>query len=288
MSDQTEKQFTKLEEFKLYCSNSPSITVELLKANQIKYDFVENSILDLLCANRKLTPEALQWLLSNYPNSIWDWHLEHILRNLDRNRQIFPMEEYIILIDYLIKIKGNLYWKFSKYNTNILHWIFANESFNAPMLNYLFEIDPKLNITHENREGETPLNIAILKSHQLLELLQVIKSHESTQTRTRFTLKYIRVEIRLKTAIYFYARDSNQSTICALVGLCGESFSLIDITYLSQDICNQFYSSKYFKWSPDQDSLIKLIPKQFQTNLRDVNSHGLKTKPAFRVQLEFE
>jgi hypothetical protein len=58
------------------------------------------------------------------------------------------------------------------------------------------------------------------------------------------------------------AKESNQSTICAFVGLCGELFPLIEIKYLTQDICTEAMSP-LAKWSPDQDSLIKLIPEQF-------------------------
>jgi hypothetical protein len=289
MSDQTE--FTKLEEFKLYCSDSPSITVGLLKANQIKYDFLENSILDLLCANCNLTPKVLRWLLSNYPNSISATHLKCFLRNLDRD--IFPMEEYIILIDHIIKIKGNLYWNFSGSDTNILHWLFNSISFNAPMLNYLYQMDPQLDIWCEDIYQRSPLFYAIYRSNRLLELLHVIKSYEPVQSRTKIRIKYTGIYRTgalgmLIRAINRYSQDPDQSTICALIGLCGELFHLIEIKCLTQDICNQFYSSKYFRWSSDQESLIKLIPEQFQTNLRDVNLQGRKTKPALRVQLEPE
>jgi hypothetical protein len=266
MSDQTEfEQFTKLEEFKLYCSDSPSITVGLLKANQIKYDFVKNSILDLLCANRNLTPKVLRWLLSNYPNSISANHFEEILRNVNQDRDIFPMEEYIILIDHIIKIKGNLYCKIAESNTNILHWIFNSISFDAPMLNYLYQLDPQLDIWCENSYERSPLFFAIYNSPRLLELLQVIKSYEPAQSRTKIKIKYKETQRTniLTQRINRYAKDSDQSTICALIGLCGELFSLIDPIYLTQDICNQFYSSKYFCWSQDKESLIKLIPEQF-------------------------
>jgi hypothetical protein len=283
MSHQTE-----FEQFKDYCMNSP-ITVEFLGTNQNKYDFLENSILDLLCANCNLTPEVFQWLLSNYPNSISDnYILKNMLLNLNRN--IFPMEEFIIVIDHIISNKGNLYWKFSEYDTNILHWIFGNKSFNAHMLNYLYQRVPQLDIECEDIFKRSPLFYALMCSSRLLELLQVIKSYEPTQYRTKIRIKYTDGNIIywLEETINRYAQDSDQSTICALVGLCGELFSLIVPIYLTQDICNEFYSSKYFCWSQDKESLIKLIPDQFQTNLLNVNSHGRKTKPAFRVQLEPE
>jgi hypothetical protein len=286
MSHQTE-----LEQFITDCRSSP-ITVEFLETNELKYNFLKNYILDLLCENRNLTPKVLQWLLSNYPNSISDNYL-HILKNLEWNRDIFPMEEYIILIDYLIKIKANLYWKISGSNTNILHWIFANRSFDAPMLNYLYQMDPQLNIECEDSYEKSQLFYVIVYSSRLLELLQIIKSHEPAQSRTKIIIKYkgtyrTNTLNTLTQRINQYAQDSDKSTICALVGLCGELFSLIEIKYLTQDICNQFYSSKYFCWSQDKESLIKLIPDQFQPNLLNVNSHGRKTKPALRVQLEPE
>jgi hypothetical protein len=255
---------TELEQFITDCRSSP-ITVEELKAKQIKYDFEKNSILDWLCANCNLTPEVLQWLLSNYPNSISDNHLKKNLRNLGRNRNIFPMEEYIILIDYLIKIKGNLYWKIPGYGTNILHELFAVRSFNAPMLNYLYQMDPQLDIWCEDNYEVSPLFYTIYNSYRLLELLHVIKSYEPTQSRTKIRIKYTdgNINYSFEKTINQYAQDSDQSTICALVGLCGELFSLIDPIYLTQEICSQFYSSKYFCWSTDQNSLIKLIPEQF-------------------------
>jgi hypothetical protein len=288
MSDQTE-----FKQFITDCSNLP-ITVELLEINQIKYDFEKKSILDWLCANCNLTPEVLQWILSNYPDSISDTHLQKILRNLDLDRNIFPMEEYIILIDYLIKIKGNLYWKFSGYDSSILptilHWLFSNRLFDVPMLNWLYQKDPQLDIGCENDWEISPLFYTIYNSDRLLEPLQVIKSYEPAQSRTTIRIKYTDGNINhlFEKTINQYAKYPDQSTICALVGLCGELFSLIRPEYLSQDICNEFYSSKYFCWSQDKESLIKLIPDQFQTNLRNVNSHGQKTKPALRVQLEPE
>jgi hypothetical protein len=72
---------TEFEQFITSCSDSPIITVEFLETNQPKYNFLENSILDLLCANRYLTHKVLQWLLSNYPDSISDNHLKKILKN---------------------------------------------------------------------------------------------------------------------------------------------------------------------------------------------------------------
>jgi hypothetical protein len=255
---------TKLQQFITSCRGSP-ITVKFLETKQPKYDFLNNSILDWLCSNPDLTPQVLQWLLSNYPNSISNNHLEKILRNLDQDRQIFPMEEYIILIDYLIKIKANLYWKISESDTNILHWIFNNLSFNARMLNYLYQRVPQLDIECEDILERSPLYFAIVYSSRLLELLQVIKSYEPTQSRTKIKIKYKETHRTntLTQRINQYAQDSDQSTICALVGLCGELFPLIEIKYLTQDICNEFYSSKYFCWSQDKESLIKLIPEPF-------------------------
>jgi hypothetical protein len=290
MSHQTE-----LEQFITSCSNLP-ITVEFLETNQPKYDFLENSILECICSSPDLTPQVLQWLLSNYPNYISDNLLINMLLNLNRN--IFPMEKFIILIDHIISNKGNLYWKISGSDTNILHWIFDNISFNAPMLDYLYKRVPQFDIECEDIFERSPLYFVIVYSSRLLELLQVIKSYEPAQYRTTIRIKYkvtYRTDIFIE-AINRHAKDLDQSKICALIGLCGELFSLIKIKYLTQDICNEFYSSKYFHGShvafgecnSDQEFLIKLIPEQFQTNLLNVNSRGLKTKPALRVQLEPE
>jgi hypothetical protein len=284
MSDQTE-----LEQFINSCSNLP-ITVEKLKADQTKYNFIKYPIICWLCTNRKLTPEVLQWLLSNYPYSISNHHLIQILTNIELDWNICPMEKYIILIDYLIKIKGNLYRKLGKRGVNILHWIFDNKSFDAPMLNYLYQMDPQLDIWCEDIYEKSPLFYAISNSPRLLELLQIIKSYEPALSRTKIRTKYTEISANnwFERTINSHAKNSDQSTICAFVGLCGELFHLIEIKCLTQDICNQFYSSKYFCWSQDKDSLLKLIPEQFQTNLLNVNSHGRKTKPALRTQLEPE
>jgi hypothetical protein len=282
-------QQTKLDRFRNYCEYS-SITLERLKAKQTNYDFVKEHILYSLCRNRKLTIHIIRWLLSEYPQAIsvndgcnWSPLEDFFVSN------VFSIEQFTIIIDHIIGINFNLYNKYSA-NQIILHSIFASESFDGPMLNYLYQRDPHLNITFENDLEVSPLFNLILYSRKLYEMIQVIKSnepvHSKTQIRTRYTDTYSYTE--LKTAINMYSRKFDQSTICALIESCGELFSLIRPKYLTQDICNQFYSSKYFCWSPDQDSLIKLIPEQFQTNLRDVNSHGQKTKPALRVQLEPE
>jgi hypothetical protein len=285
---------TELDLFQTYCRHSP-ITVEFLIANQIKYDFVNDHIIQYICLNPKLTVQVFQWLLSNYPDSILDY-FESILTRLYKS--VRPMEEYILMIDHIIKIKGNLYWKLNSRH-NILHWIFVNKSFDVPMLNYLYQRVPQLDIGCEDTNERSPLYYVIVYSSRLLELLQVIKSYELANSRvhikvniiydansnTHIQVKYMcdTNTVQLAQAINRYAKHFNQSTICALIGLCGELFPLIEIEYLTQDICNQFYSSKYFQWSTDQDFLIKLIPEQFQNNLRNVNSHGLKTKPALRI-----
>jgi hypothetical protein len=251
---------TELARFKYYCRNSP-ITVEFLIANQTiyEYDCIAYCILECICSNPKLTIQVLQWLLSNYPDSIL-YCFETIIKS---NLNVFPMEKYILLIDHIIKIKGNLYWKFVS-GKNILHSIFLSESFDVPMLNYLYQKDPQLDIGCEGNCGISPLYCVIIKSPRLLELLQVIKSYEPANSRTHIKLKYIIPYYceHLKDVVNDYARFYSP-TILVLIGLCGELFSLISPEYLSQDICSQFYSSKYFCWSTDPDSLIKLIPEQF-------------------------
>jgi hypothetical protein len=221
---------------------------------------------------------------------ILDLYLEYTFYN--RSCLSITMEKYIQVVDYVITVRGKLYWNNlnDSNGMNALHWIFSNKLFNAQMLNYLWEKDPQLDIECEDAHQRSPLFLAIVESPRLLELLQVIKSNLPTNSIIKIKTSYSNRELNSKfvNAINRYACDSNQFTICALIELCGELFPLIEIKNLTQDICNHFYSSKYFKWSPDQDSLIKLIPEQFQTNLRNVNPLGRKTKPALRAQLEFE
>jgi hypothetical protein len=281
---------TELKEFKLYCRDSP-ITVEFLIANQIKYDFVNNHIIQYICSNPKLTVQVFQWLLSNYPDSLLDYFededigslnpkltiqvFELLLSNypnsifdyvediLSSTWNVFPMEKYILLIDHIIKIKGTLYWKFHS-GHNILHWTFQQILFDAPMLNWLYQKDHQLDIGCENASEISPLYYMIVKSSRLLELLQVIKSYEPANSRTQIKIKYTNRYYynSLRCRVNYYARIYSQ-TILVLIELCGELFSLIDIRYLCQDICNHFYSSKYFQRNPDRESLIKLIPEQF-------------------------
>jgi hypothetical protein len=244
--------------FKSYCMKS-LVSIEILEANQTNFNYDKENILGIICGRHLLTAPVLEWLLINYPCPMLDRYLECILTNLNnRMRSVFPIEEYIILIDYLIKIKGNLYWKKSPTNRTILHWIFSNKLFDVPMLNYLYQSYPQLDIMHKDSLGRSLLFYLIQNSPRLLELLQVIKSYEPTNFITQ-----IRIEWSLNRDVNKYAKDPNQSTICVLIGLCGELFPLIDRKYLTQDISNQFYSSKYFQCNPDQESLIKLIPKQF-------------------------
>jgi hypothetical protein len=87
--------------------------------------------------------------------------------------------------DFIIKIKENLYWKVnSSYNS--LRWICASKSFDVPILNYLFQKDPQLEICWEDSHERSPPYCIIVKPSRLLELLQVIKSYEPTQTITPY------------------------------------------------------------------------------------------------------
>jgi hypothetical protein len=277
---------TELNHFKVHCRNSP-ITIEFLKANQTKYNYLNNSIIQLICNNPNLTNQVFQWLISNYPDFILNSQYYYQMYDL-------PMEKLIIVIDHVIKIRGNLYVGISA--EPVLHCVFASKSFDTTILNYLWNRDPQLDIMYEDSRGYSPLYYAIISSSRLLELLTVIKSYKPVNYNipNKFKCKYACGRIQLRLVVNIYAKESNQSTIHALIEFCGELFPLIKPEYLTQDICNRFYSSKYFHGShvafgecnPDQKYLIKLIPKQFRFNLRDVNSHGHKTKPALRNQLE--
>jgi hypothetical protein len=273
-----------LSQFKDYCRKSP-ITVELLKANQTKYDYVNDSIFKLICRNPTLTIQVLQWLLFEYPDTIMDTNFRYNFHSIISHN--LPREKFIIIIDHIIKIRG-LYARTGISGMHVLHRIFMSRSFDAPMLNYLYQQDPQLDIWCGDLQNRSPLFIAIVYSRRLLELIQVIKSYEPAQTRTRIRTQYSvpYFSKQLRNVINKYAGNSDRSTICALIGICGELFSLIRPEYLTQDISDQFYSSKYFQCNSDQDPLIKLIPEQFQPNLRDVNLRGRKNKPAARDQIE--
>jgi hypothetical protein len=257
-----------LYQLEIYCGNSP-ITVEFLELNQTKYDYLEGHIIMLILLNPNLTIQVLEWLLSKYLDFILNNCLESDISFVWN----FPMEKFIIVIDHIIKAKGNLSVKTCTSDRTISHALFMNDTFDAHMLNYLYQKDSQLDIICEDVYQISPLYYAIVFSSRLLELLQVIKSYEPSHSRTKIRTEYTDMynRVNLKEAINKYAGNSNQSTICALIGLCGELFALIWPKYLTQDISDQFYSSKYFQCNSDQDPLIKLIPEQFQLNLRDVN-----------------
>jgi hypothetical protein len=253
---------SELDLFRLYCKNSPSITVEKLKADQTIHDFVKEKIVFSICENPKLPFNVIQWLFEEYPEYIIQNEkgspIEFLISNINLTIKVFTL-----IVDHLINhinflsIHNNL--------DKLVCAMFNNRTFDGPMLNYLYQRNPQLNIMYENACGQSPLFFAINNSSRLLELLQVIKSYEPAHSRTQIRIKYtnIFIHVEFSDAINNYAQDPDQSTICALVGLCGELFSLIRPKYLTQDICNQFYSSKYFCWSQDKESLIKLIPEQF-------------------------
>jgi hypothetical protein len=113
------------------------------------------------------------------------------------------------------------------------------------MLNYLYQRDPQLDIWCEDIYERSPLVNAIIYSPRLLELLQVIKSNETTHTKITIRTNYnvYNTHRLLSISIYKYVADSDKSTICTLVGLYGDLFHLIPIKYLTQDICTEAMSS---------------------------------------------
>jgi hypothetical protein len=132
--------------------------VKLLETNQTKYNYEEDSILEYICSNSELPVQVLQWLLSNYPDSILNY-FEDILVRLDNS--VCSMEKYILIIDHIVK--GNLYWKF-KSGCNIIHWTILSKPHDIQGLNYLYHIDPQLDIRREDIYEESPLFDAIFNS----------------------------------------------------------------------------------------------------------------------------
>jgi hypothetical protein len=276
---------TNLEQFKNYCNES-TLTIEELEANQNKYDYVHTGILHEICQNPKLTNIVFEWLLLKFQLDMVRFNgfvfspLYYFARY-----QVLTIEKISLLIDFLISVRQ----EFSNiYAGDIFRQILFNKTFNASILNYLYQKDRHFDIQCEYHSEISPLYWLIHRSDNLTEIIQIIKSHEHTQSRTNIRTKFthVRTYETFVWAINSHAENPDKSTICALVGLCGELFPLIQTKYLTQDICTQFYSSKYFQCNSDQESLIKLIPKQFQTNLLNINSRGRKTKPALRVQLD--
>jgi hypothetical protein len=280
--------------FKAYCVNS-LVTVDQLVVNQTKYNYIKTRILHLICSNPNLTPQVIQWLFSKYPIYIIQFKIKQTtyypIETLISHDNL-TIEIFILIIDHLINHR-----KFNIYGQTLLDKMFNYKSFNGLMLNYLWERMPYIDITCEDSLGISPLFNIIINSSNLFEILQVIKLNEDDDYRTCISTNYPCAISRAKLDIVIndYARDSNQLTICALIGLCGELFSLIQIQYLTQDICNRFFSSKYFQGkairsdvdsNTNENSLIKLIPEQFQSNLRNLNLRGWKTKSALRDQNE--
>jgi hypothetical protein len=292
-----------LNNFLFTCINLP-ITVEFLKTYQTTYNFIENEVFYWIFRNSHTTATIFKWLFEEYPIDIIQCKSNGYIHSplmlgfafIKLTNDIFTL-----IIDHLISHES-LYLSVYKLE-HFIYKIFSNRTFDGSMLNYLYQRVPQLNIMHEDDLEKSPLFYAIVESPRLLELLHVIKSNEPTHTRIQIRTKYSNIFTlsELTIVINRHAENSDKSTICALVGLCGELFKLISKQtfgkkYLTQEICNQFYSSKYFHGShvafgecdPDQESLIELIPEQFRTNLLNVNLQGRKTKPALRVQLEPE
>ncbi len=267
----------------------------LLTSNRticVKTSMKDHGLMYTLCRH-KITPVTIKWLFIEYPQYMITYKFmkkRHYPINTLIYHNKLTIEIFTLIFDHLINYT-NLFSTNYKLDS-FLHAVFHNKTFNGHMFNYLWKKIPQLDITRENTLEVSPLFVGICFNPNLYDLLQVIKSYEPVHSRTQIKVQYTGYYKRnqLSQAINKYAMDPNQSTINLLIKTCGELFPLIEIKYLTQDICNQFYSSKYFKWTPDpdQEPLIKLIPEQFQTNLLDVNSHGQKTKPALRAQLELE
>jgi hypothetical protein len=271
---------TEFKQFEYECKNS-LITVDFLIISQSRYNFIKYPILVWICSNPNLTIPVIKWLLKKFPTHIIRIEIKHTdwieytpIETLITNNKL-TIENFSLIIDHLISHASlrEIY--------ELVPVIFIKSTFNGSMLAYLLARVPEFDITWKESYHQPPLYYMIVSS-RLLEFIQVIKSFVPTKSI---------IKLPESNNMYHYinncfVRGSDKSTICALVGLCGELFPLIEIEYLTQDICNQFYSSNYFQYNPDQDPLIKLIPEQFQTNLQDVNSRGRKTKPALRDQIE--
>jgi hypothetical protein len=273
---------TDLKQFKNYCYES-TLTIEELEAGQIKYDYVHTGILHEICYNPRLTNTVFEWLLLKFPLDMMqtnDWvkcPLWYFARY-----QVLTIEKFRVFIEFLISKQP----KFNViYAHTIFQQIFYNKTFDASMLNYLYQRGEHFDIQCEYYSEISPLHLLIHRSDNLSEFIGIIKSYEPTQSIINIRTEFadVRTYETFVRAINSHARRIDQTTICALVGFRGELFPLIQTKYLTQDICTQFYSSKYFQCNSDQESLIKLIPKQFQPNLRNLNPQGRKTKPAFRV-----
>jgi hypothetical protein len=85
-------------------------------------------------------------------------------------------------------------------------------------------MDPQLDVWCVDRDHVSPLvSVIFAYSPRLLELHQVIKSYEPAHYKAQIQIQMnSTIFTQLQNATNRHACDPNQSTICALVGQCGE------------------------------------------------------------------
>jgi hypothetical protein len=279
----------KFDEFRSYCEEH-IVTIDILTRYKHKYNYIESKILLRLCENPYITLEILQWIISNYSLDFLDlfagWSLSQcpliaLLLNPTLTYELFTTGiDHVVAVYADVKILSQLIGTHPDYiyGGTILHSVFANPSFTPKMLEYLYRIDPQLDVTIEDPEGRSILFYTIVYSYYLIPIIEIIKSHELKDSRTIIQTERPLGYYSIRRVINDIAWVSDPSPVGCLVGLCGEVFHAIKEENLTQVICDQFYSSKYFQTNPN--SLLKLIPKEFRLNLTLTRPTGSKTKPA--------
>jgi hypothetical protein len=260
----------------------------------------ENPILILydICASPNITDELLNMLLISGckiicdPNKLYQCPLKLLFTNPSLSFELF-----VKCVDYIIKkcsynqiITADLDPLFEQSESHsFLHLMFQNPSFNSQMLNYLYQIDPSLAIYTLDIFGRAPLYHAILlNNNDLYQIIQTIKSYPYPNSFNSDTyIKHCIIGVTEWTFPYKFlakALDSivklNEKIIEDLVRLDGNIGQLINPDYLTQEICNGFYSSEYF-----QKEIINInyIPKKFRSNLCLIKPIGTRTKQASKT-----
>jgi hypothetical protein len=163
------------------------INIETLE--HFKTGCAQDLMLLNLCANPLITPKILQWIQVNYPHDFINgfkttyksnYPLEQLLTNKQLSWDLFVLAiDHVIALTKSINILLNITCNLT--NRTILHGLFSNEKFTPGMLNYLFNIDPLLNIGIEDNDRISPVFLAIIYSPNLPSLLESIKIHSPQQ-----------------------------------------------------------------------------------------------------------
>jgi hypothetical protein len=266
--------------------NCIHVTLDLLIQLKSYPDYMKAEVLGKVCSQRKLTDEYFDWLLDYFGEDLIQTYNDStcpLIELLDINKPTL----FIKGIAHIIKITKNQNLLNMREPIFLSHRIFKHRCLTDKLITQLFELDPNLDVYARNDIGDTPLGLAIIESSKfyddkydysdsnlpewqiknLFRIFQTINSHYSDNLlRTIPIPEEFFKKRRLRKSVLMIAQHPYQLTIHMLIRLCGELFQFITHGLLTQTICNQFYSSKYFQ--QDKLYLLDQIPVCFHSNLK--------------------